>query len=146
MLMQNKNADCEEWETAPAPFAYPAMAYGARFAARVNAISMDSWESVKPVANTRWRGDYFPHVVTCALTGENVICGNITVQKSHQFVQLNVTYNYPKEVSAVLQPCFYWYSKHDCWALDKDPLLPLMLYMKKIIFTSQILSHVLKRI
>lgn len=30
---------------------------GPDFAARVNAISMHSWESVKPVANTRWGGD-----------------------------------------------------------------------------------------
>lgn len=39
---------------------------------------------------------YFPLEVTCAVTGGNVTCRNITMQKSHWFVQYKLTHNSPK--------------------------------------------------
>lgn len=77
----------------------------------------------------------FPLEVTCAVTGGNVTCRNITMQKSHWFVRDKVTYNSVKQVFAQLQPWFYWYSKHGCWALEKDSLFLLMLYIKTFICT-----------
>lgn len=135
MLMWKKNAACRDRKTSPVQVAPSAMAYGAIFAASIKAISMDPWESVKPVDCTRWRHDsIFP--LKSLLQSQ----GQCHMHKHHHAEKPLIravwsSIQLSKIVFVLLWPWFSWYYKHDWWALEKDLLFLLMLYIKMFVFT-----------
>lgn len=138
---------CSLWglKNSPSADCTSAMVYGAVFAASVKAISMDPWESVKPVDCTGWRHDsIFPLKSLVQLQGQCHMHKHHHAEKPLiRAVWSNIQLS--KIVFVLLWPWFSWYYKHDRWALEKDLLFLPMLYIKMFVFTkSQILSHVLE--
>lgn len=134
MLMSNTNAACEDWEAAPRTVCTFCCGLWGRTCSQHKSNQHGS-EGVSRASGLYQTWLSFPLEVTRAVTGRNVTCRNITMQKSHGFVRDKVTYNSAKQVFVQLQPWFYGYSKHGCWALEKDSLFLLMLYNKTFIWT-----------